>query len=959
MAGPTEFSLEAVRQYMLARDGQVTNHELVKYFRAWLTSPTEKESARQRFKEYVNTLATIRQEKGEKYLVLKRKYYPRFDDDEEPRTAHPSAVNDIRAFDNNTAFNKSGTSNSPSLLDEVMASYTPISKHHSKRQLPIAPTGHLPNYGQMSRDSPPSSSYQNSPSGSQRGSYASSVPMMQKAPPHLQHRQAGLPQNSSTHMYNSGNPSQIDHGKQQPPPLPPYRPPPTQHYRGPPVPMQNTGLPMPSDYGLPTPRQGVFHPPPNAYMQSNTGIPANPFEAVGLPSLTSYNSGGQIVNSAMPPLPARNRESVDSGNAYYSRSSSSMSVQGITVQQGQTIHNPNYQRQQSHPPSRSQYDQAQLHSGQQQQQYTRSNNSGGLGNLSMAHGNQSSSQLQHMQQQQLSQPPPLPSRNGNTSMGALSKNQSLSMHSSQSSIATRSSHGDPVSRKSSNETEINKGSVKEMYSNPSEISMGNLHNNFELDPNIQNTQLEPQSIDDQSSGIKSDSIDPQSLQSIEQQRELQEQISVKERTKTFNRMASQVELDSGRTTCSGESLSSTMNGMAAGIDENSAMSSVGSANNSSAFSANSSVKRRNSRAAGPMSTMPGERQSRASSTIRGDENETSSISTLDQTAKQWMVKASQGDYHSLAKMLKDDPRLAKHKDFVSGYTALHWAAKHGNLDMIKLLAGSYSVQVNQKSHGGYTPLHLACQFGHQEVFDILVKAYGADPHLRDNSGRKPRQYMVVQDQAMGLSLSNDTFRQLKDRRRHRRQAGKAPTTNRGSVGALSRFGSLSVKVKKTTEAFNNYFNSGKSGDVFADSGGFAPSSLPPIIDSSIEESGDFNSGMDTRKISEKRTPTDNDSTRMPPPKFGSSAHSSIKKRKSKRSMDYGSSSNGGSMSSLGTARSAPVTPTSDRSLSKEGNMDMVGKRTGRASVGSNMGGSDDSDSEYGFDGPQWSGGPRN
>ena len=85
---------------------------------------------------------------------------------------------------------------------------------------------------------------------------------------------------------------------------------------------------------------------------------------------------------------------------------------------------------------------------------------------------------------------------------------------------------------------------------------------------------------------------------------------------------------------------------------------------------------------------------------------------------------------------------------------------------------------------------------------------------------------------------------------------------------------------------------------------------------SIEESGDFNSGMDTRKISEKRTPTDNDSTRMPPPKFGSSAHSSIKKRKSKRSMDYGSSSNGGSMSSLGTARSAPVTPTSDRSLSK-------------------------------------------
>ena len=65
---------------MLCRDGQVTNHELVKYFRAWLTHPTEKEISRQRFKEYVNTLATIKQEQGEKYLVLKRKYYPQFDE---------------------------------------------------------------------------------------------------------------------------------------------------------------------------------------------------------------------------------------------------------------------------------------------------------------------------------------------------------------------------------------------------------------------------------------------------------------------------------------------------------------------------------------------------------------------------------------------------------------------------------------------------------------------------------------------------------------------------------------------------------------------------------------------------------------------------------------------------------------------------------------------------------------
>ena len=33
----------------------------------------------------------------------------------------------------------------------------------------------------------------------------------------------------------------------------------------------------------------------------------------------------------------------------------------------------------------------------------------------------------------------------------------------------------------------------------------------------------------------------------------------------------------------------------------------------------------------------------------------------------------------MVKMLLEDARLAKHKDFISGYTALHWAAKHGKI----------------------------------------------------------------------------------------------------------------------------------------------------------------------------------------------------------------------------------------------------------------------------------------
>lgn len=30
-------------------------------------------------------------------------------------------------------------------------------------------------------------------------------------------------------------------------------------------------------------------------------------------------------------------------------------------------------------------------------------------------------------------------------------------------------------------------------------------------------------------------------------------------------------------------------------------------------------------------------------------------------------------------------------------TALHWAAKHGNMDLVKMLAGTYSVNVNAKT----------------------------------------------------------------------------------------------------------------------------------------------------------------------------------------------------------------------------------------------------------------------
>ena len=139
---------------------------------------------------------------------------------------------------------------------------------------------------------------------------------------------------------------------------------------------------------------------------------------------------------------------------------------------------------------------------------------------------------------------------------------------------------------------------------------------------------------------------------------------------------------------------------------------------------------------------------------------------------------AKGDYQTAAKMLGEDHKLARTRDFTCGYTALHWACKHGNLDMVKLLAGTYQVRIQPytfvkhftlvnldvcqastavRSHGGYTPLHIAAQSNHQvaekvfilttrpqDVFDLLVSAYKADGNVRDYAGKKPRQYMMVQ-----------------------------------------------------------------------------------------------------------------------------------------------------------------------------------------------------------------------
>ncbi|NWU89336.1 SWAHA protein, partial [Upupa epops] len=120
---------------------------------------------------------------------------------------------------------------------------------------------------------------------------------------------------------------------------------------------------------------------------------------------------------------------------------------------------------------------------------------------------------------------------------------------------------------------------------------------------------------------------------------------------------------------------------------------------------------------------------------------------LEEAEHQWLVMAAGGQWtQQLHGLLLGDASLAARRDFISGFTALHWAAKNGNCDMMTNIIraaekGGARVNVDARSHGGYTALHLAAIHGQEKIITMLVYSYHARTDLRDYSGKKPHQYL--------------------------------------------------------------------------------------------------------------------------------------------------------------------------------------------------------------------------
>jgi uncharacterized protein len=89
-----------------------------------------------------------------------------------------------------------------------------------------------------------------------------------------------------------------------------------------------------------------------------------------------------------------------------------------------------------------------------------------------------------------------------------------------------------------------------------------------------------------------------------------------------------------------------------------------------------------------------------------------------------------------------------------GMTALHWAARQGDVDLTRMLvyAGANVRAVTRL--GGYTPLLMASERGYASVMDVLLKA-GSDPKIATSSGTTPLMLAAASGRTDAIRLLLD------------------------------------------------------------------------------------------------------------------------------------------------------------------------------------------------------------
>lgn len=89
-------------------------------------------------------------------------------------------------------------------------------------------------------------------------------------------------------------------------------------------------------------------------------------------------------------------------------------------------------------------------------------------------------------------------------------------------------------------------------------------------------------------------------------------------------------------------------------------------------------------------------------------------------------------------MLRDNPKLVEER-YARGDTALHHAARNGDLEIVKLLINS-GADVNAMADQGHFPLYCAAGHGHVETTQYLVEN-GADLQARLSDGKTVTEWL--------------------------------------------------------------------------------------------------------------------------------------------------------------------------------------------------------------------------
>nr|XP_019967837.1 PREDICTED: uncharacterized protein LOC109646525 [Paralichthys olivaceus] len=134
------------------------------------------------------------------------------------------------------------------------------------------------------------------------------------------------------------------------------------------------------------------------------------------------------------------------------------------------------------------------------------------------------------------------------------------------------------------------------------------------------------------------------------------------------------------------------------------------------------------------------------STAQHEGSSKQSLVPLEPNEHTWLVKGAAGDWPEIYSLFRDEPSLLNKRDFISGFTVLHWISKHGDHRVLNTLW--YGVQkaglmfdINARSTSGHTPLHIAAIHGNKNIMRLLVSKFDADVKLRDTAGKRPWQYL--------------------------------------------------------------------------------------------------------------------------------------------------------------------------------------------------------------------------